>query len=95
MICICRGKGLGKEEDGRVRPIQVDQKQNVKGIGYGSEGAFAPWWDDLYNKTAIGAKIEKSKDNDRKRQEEKKKSGKSAGKRKDSKKSEKIEKKRD
>lgn len=52
-----RGKGLGKEENGRVKPVQVDQKQNVKGIGFGTEGAFEPWWDDLYTKTAIGTKI--------------------------------------
>ena len=63
-----RGKGLGKDEDGRVRPVQVDQKQNVKGIGYGTEGAFEPWWDDLYTKTAIKTKIKS------KRKKEKKKS---------------------
>ena len=53
---------MGKEEDGQVRPVQVDQKQNVKGIGFGTEGAFEPWWDDLYTKTAIGTKIKSKKD---------------------------------
>lgn len=43
-----------------MRPLLVEQKQNVKGIGCGTEGVFAPWWDDLYNKTAVGTKIEKS-----------------------------------
>ena len=57
ILVFFRGKGLGKEEHGIVKPVQVDQKKNVKGIGYGTEGAFAPWWDDLFNKTAIGTKI--------------------------------------
>lgn len=52
---------MGKEENGRVKPVQVEQKQNVKGIGYGTEGAFEPWWDDLYNKTAIGTSIKSEK----------------------------------
>ena len=64
-----RGKGLGKEENGRVKPVQVEQKQNAKGIGYGTEGAFAPWWDDLYNKTAVGTQI-KSKEKDKKKKAE-------------------------
>lgn len=63
---------MGKEEDGRVKPVQVEQKQNVKGIGYGTEGAFAPWWDDLYTKTANGTKI-KSKDDKKKKEMKKKK----------------------
>lgn len=57
-----RGKGLGKEENGRVKPVQVEQKQNVKGIGYGTEGVFAPWWDDLYNKTAVKTQIKPKKE---------------------------------
>lgn len=82
-----RGKGLGKEEDGVVRPIQVDQKQNVKGIGYGTEGAFEPWWDDLYTKTAVGTKITRSK------KEKKSKEAKKSKKSKDSKTSKKHRKK--
>jgi hypothetical protein len=52
-----RGKGLGKEENGLVRPVQVEQKLNSKGIGFGTEGLFAPWWDDLYTKSVSGTKI--------------------------------------
>lgn len=49
-----------------VKPVQVEQKQNAKGIGYGTEGIFAPWWDDLYTKTAVEAQI-KSKDYNKQR----------------------------
>ena len=80
---------MGKEEDGRVKPVQVEQKQNAKGIGYGTEGAFAPWWDDLYTKTAVGTQI-KSKDD---RKKGKKEGDKSSDKRSKKSKKEKAEKK--
>ena len=80
---------MGKEEDGRVKPVQVEQKQNAKGIGYGTEGAFAPWWDDLYTKTAVGTQI-KSKDD---RKKGKKEGDKSSDKRSKKSKKEKVEKK--
>lgn len=84
-----RGKGLGKEENGRVKPVQVEQKQNVKGIGYGTEGAFEPWWDDLYNKTAIGTSIKK----ENKKKDSKDKKGKKVKKDKQDKKDKKVSKK--
>ena len=48
----------------------MDQKLNAKGIGFGTEGAFAPWWDDLYNKTVMKTsliKVEKLKENKEKK----------------------------
>lgn len=83
---VFRGKGLGKEENGRVKPVQVEQKQNVKGIGYGTEGAFEPWWDDLYNKTAIGTSIKKEKSKKNKKSKKDKKNKKDKKERKERKK---------
>lgn len=57
----CRGKGLGKEEDGRTAALLVTQKQDSKGIGFGTEGLFKPWWDDLYNSAAVSVKVKKDK----------------------------------
>ncbi len=52
---------MGKEEDGRTKALISAQKQDSKGIGFGTEGAFKPWWDDLYNNTAVSVKVKKSK----------------------------------
>ncbi len=50
---------MGKDEDGRTSAIISAQKLDSKGIGFGTEGAFKPWWDDLYNNTAVSVKVKK------------------------------------
>ena len=92
---LCRGKGLGKEEDGRTSALISTQKQDSKGIGFGTEGAFKPWWDDLYNSTAVSVKVKKErklkerklKDKKEKKLKDKKEKRDKASKKKTSKKS--------
>jgi hypothetical protein len=69
-----RGQGLGKDETGEVRPLLVAKKDDAKGLGFGSEGAFQPWWTDLYNNVAVNINI------DRKRKKKKREEGLKLGK---------------
>lgn len=53
-ISCFRGKGIGKEAQGIVKPIKATKKNDVKGIGIeeSSKDEFFPWWEALYNKSA-------------------------------------------
>ncbi|CAG8529019.1 3218_t:CDS:2 [Paraglomus brasilianum] len=46
-----RGKGLGKNLEGRSKAITVKQKKDSAGLGLGSYDWSFPWWEHLYNST--------------------------------------------
>lgn len=60
---------MGKDESGASRPLQVSQKLKPTGIGFGTEGAFEPWWTDLYNNTSIAVNIKRRKKKDSSKRE--------------------------
>ena len=49
MLLCRRGKGLGKNEDGRSEHIRTKKKDNVKGLGADTAWTWAkPWYEDTF-----------------------------------------------
>ncbi|CAG8520211.1 4797_t:CDS:2 [Ambispora leptoticha] len=60
------GKGLGKNEKGQTRAVQVKIKNDTKGLGQGSEDWGFAWWDQIYNDALNNLKIVRvNEDNDK------------------------------
>lgn len=58
------GKGLGKNNEGNVKHINVTVKNDKKGVGVNQgEWEFA-WWDHLYNKSADAVVVAKEEGGD-------------------------------
>jgi len=48
-----KGEGLGKNEDGLVKAIHVERKNNTTGIGATKFQWDNLWWDNVYSSTSI------------------------------------------
>lgn len=46
------GEGLGKNQDGIVDPVKLNNVEGNRGLGKKEFDPWHNWWDDLYNKTA-------------------------------------------
>ncbi|KAK6178552.1 hypothetical protein SNE40_013318 [Patella caerulea] len=57
------GSGLGKEEQGMVKPIKVSIKNNKKGVGHDPGKEFTKnWWDHVFNKAASSITVDNTED---------------------------------
>ncbi|UKJ88198.1 hypothetical protein MACJ_000642 [Theileria orientalis] len=53
------GQGLGKSENGIVKPVSVNKIEGSSGLGASSrpENEWHNWWDDMYNDLAAKIKV--------------------------------------
>ncbi|BAM39295.1 uncharacterized protein TOT_010000754 [Theileria orientalis strain Shintoku] len=75
LLRVFRGQGLGKSEDGIVKPVSVKKVEGNTGVSFHSthcsqlgassrpENEWHNWWDDMYNSLAAKVNV---KDNSKK-----------------------------
>ncbi|CAG8479744.1 449_t:CDS:10 [Acaulospora colombiana] len=59
-----QGQGLGKNSEGRKKPIVVSEKNDTRGLGDNSADWSFEWWDHVYNNTLDNIKVSKTVDGD-------------------------------
>lgn len=67
------GQGLGKNNNGIIKPLYTTTQKTQEGIGF-SPNDYHSWWDDLYNKTIVAIQDDKSENNEKETERERKRS---------------------